>query len=198
MINKKKRAIVIACIIVCLAWGIRYYTLNQHFAKISDNKKQIYTQNQTVEFGEDYLNKGLQSQGYTIRVDNFQIQSYEEFREDTSFFSEDERNQPDNIALVTVTIKNENSNAEGVMLTELKLHGIDNYVGMNMNVFPFMNPNLSGSFGIHLKEGNEYTVILPYNLMKDQFGRDTWKHLDKYRFYLHITSYPVEKDIILQ
>lgn len=198
MRKKKKQVIVIACIIVCLVWSIGYYTLNQRFAKISDNKKQIYTQDQTVEFGEDYLNKGLQSQGYTIRVDNFQIQSYEEFKKNTSYSSDIERNQPDRIALVTVTIKNENSNAEGVMLTELKLHGIDNYVGMNMSIFPFMNPNLSGSFGIHLREGNEYTVILPYNLMKDQFGRDTWKQLDNYHFYLHITSYPVEKDIILQ
>lgn len=84
------------------------------------------------------------------------------------------------------------------MLTDLALHGVDNYVGLDWELLTKLNPVLQGNFGIHLSPNTEYQLVLPFDLQKAFFGSDTWRHLDKYSMYLHMTSFPMEKDIEVQ
>ena len=84
------------------------------------------------------------------------------------------------------------------MLTDLALHGVDNYVGLDWELLTKLNPVLQGNFGIHLSPNTEYQLVLPFDLQKAFFGSDTWRHLDKYSMYLHMTSFPMEKDIKVQ
>ncbi len=111
---------------------------------------------------------------------------------------EQQRSKPDKIALVTVTIFCESGDADGVMLTELRLHGLDNYMGMNRKVLQAANPVLAGNFEIRLSPGTQYQLVLTFNLDKTFYGPDTWAHLEDYPFFLRITSYPTKKDISLQ
>lgn len=83
------------------------------------------------------------------------------------------------------------------MLTDLCLHGVDNYASMNGEVLTAANPVLDGSYGIYLSQGEECSITIPFDLYETYFASDTWRNLDEYDFYLHLTSYPVEKDVKL-
>lgn len=52
------------------------------------------------------------------------------------------------MALVHITLFNDNSVAECVMLSEFKLHGVDNYVGLDWDILTAANPVLQGIMGL--------------------------------------------------
>ena len=191
--NKLARILIIVLAAIIWFWG--YDSLNDYYTSFSNISKEIHTAGEVVEFGKNFQNKGMCADGYTISVNEFKILEYQEYIDTIDYVSDSSRLIPERIALVYVTITNINSTADGVMLTELSLHGIDNYVGMNHELLNAVNPELNGSAGIHLSSGESYDIILPYNLFEMHFGRDTWKDINSYSFYLHITSFPAEIDI---
>lgn len=85
-----------------------------------------------------------------------------------------------------------------LMLTDLALHGIDNYAALDWDMLVALNPVLQGNYGISLSPETEYQLVIPFDLWKAFFGTDTWKHLNVYSLYLHMTDYPTEKDIKVQ
>lgn len=57
---------------------------------------------------------------------------------------------------------------------------------------------LEGNYGIRLSPNTSYSLILPFSFYERYFAIDTWKNLEECTFFLHITGYPVEKDIQIQ
>ncbi len=194
---KSKRFIIICILVAVLSalWGWRYTSLNHFYESLSDRTREVFPAGDYVAFGADWLTKDVSANGYSIRVDGFSIMDYEDYIASLECSYEEPYIKPDKLALVYITLKNENSTEDGVMLTDLKLHGIDNYVGMNWDVLIMANPVLSGYYGINIASGKEYQLILPFDLNKEFFGSDTWRNIDEYMFYLHVTAYPTEKDI---
>ena len=99
--------------------------------------------------------------------------------------------------LVYVALFNSDCDEAGVTLTNINMHGIDSYIGLDYELLRKSNPVLEGNIGIHLPHDSEYKLILPYNIYKNQLLAD-WNHLDTCKLFLHITSSPVEKDIQVQ
>ena len=98
---------------------------------------------------------------------------------------------------VYITLCNVDSNAEGIMLTELKLHGIDQNVPLDWSVLDVINPVLSGNLGVALSQGSRYQLILPYSLRQRDF-LSAWENIDKYSLFLQLTSFPTVKEIQVQ
>ena len=193
----KNKVVIIVIVTVLLVWVLQYCSLNSYYKSLSNNVSEIYQTGDVVLFGADYINKGMQASGYAIRVNSFRIECYQDYIISTNLTIDSPRIIPDKLALVEILVINQDSSAEGIMLTEFSLHGVDNYVGINRELFSALNPGLAGNYGIHLEPGEEYTIILPYNLIASQFGTGDWYNINEYQFYLHITSYPTEKDIRL-
>lgn len=197
---KFRRNISILCIIglLSLLWLWRYASLNNYYRSLTDKSREIYQIGDIVAFEDDYLAKDMSVDGYYLKVENFEIFNFSEYSEMVDFSTNDFEITPDKIALVYITLFNENSNAEGVMLTELKLHGIDNYAGMNWEILLAANPGLKGNYGIRLSPGTEYSLIIPFDLNSTYYEKNTWENIDQYNFYFRITSFPTEKDIQVQ
>ena len=69
---------------------------------------------------------------------------------------------------------------------------------MNNDFFDLENPQMEGSQGIILKDGEEYHVRLVYNLIQQYFTKKNWEHLDKIDLKLYLTGYPEQKNIVLK
>ncbi len=195
----KKRSIIVGILIVllCAAWAWRYTTLN-HVYKNLCAQKELHEIGDVVPFGQDYIG-GACIDGYSLRVDQFDIVDFGEYISSSDLVDVDDYpSHPEKLALTYITLFNGSSDAEGVMLTDLALHGVDNYVGLDWELLTKLNLVLQGNFGIHLSPNTEYQLVLPFDLQKAFFGSDTWRHLDKYSMYLHMTSFPMEKDIKVQ
>ncbi len=195
---KKGKYWIIALTVSLLSglWFWRYISLNNHYNKISDQTRHIYPAGEIVPFGEDFIDKDLCVNGYALRVEKFEIvdgKSYIDSLEEKIYGS-----RPDKIALVYITLFNEDSDAPGVMLPTLRLYGVDQYSSMNWNLLDALNPVLKGNQGIRLSAGTEYSLVLPYNLFRNEYGTSTWRNLNNYAFFLRITSFPTEKDIKVQ
>lgn len=197
----KKRILIITLLTTLLAigWWHSYSKINSYYAGFSNTKIAYYSVGETVDFGEDYLNVDLNANGYTIRVDRFEIVDYSEFVQNqglTEIIKRD-THTPEKLALVYITLCNVDSNAEGIMLTELKLHGIDQNVPLDWSVLDVINPVLSGNLGVALSQGSRYQLILPYSLRQRDF-LSAWENIDKYSLFLQLTSFPTVKEIQVQ
>lgn len=196
--TKKLRGILacIAVILLAAGWSWRYISLNSYYDSLSHPEKMVYKMGEIVPFGADYMYKGVSAAGYSVRVDGFEIADYETYAEGLDL--DPAYSGPEKLALVYITLFNESSDAEGVMLTEFQLHGIDNYVGLSRDMLLAANPVLEGNYGIHLSPDTEYGLVIPFELYSELFGGDTWRHIENYEFFFHVTSYPTEKDIQVQ
>ena len=199
MKKKCKRALLIMIVaLLAVAWVWRYYTLNDYYSSRSSRHQEFFSSGDMVPFGTDYIAQSVYAEGYTLRVDDFEIVDFDEYITNLGLDIERDTFDPEKLALVYITLRNENSEAQGVMLTELELHGLDSTVGMNWSLLLSVNPVLDGNYGISLRQGSEYSLILPYNLQEEYFGYDTWRQIHEYSFWLQITGYPTQKEILVQ
>ena len=191
-------AFVAFLVITVVAWVWRYCALNDYYSSRSTRHQEFFSSGEMVPFGTDYIAQGMYAEGYSIRVDDFEIVDYNKFISDSGVNIEQNALAPERLALVSITLRNENSKEEGVMLTELELHGIDATVGMNWSLLLAVNPVLQGNYGISLRQGSEYSFVLPYNLQEEYFGNDTWRNMEEYHFWLQITGFPTQREIAVQ
>lgn len=187
--------IVLLLALLAGAWCWRFFSLNRFYWELSGQKTQVYKFQEIVWFEDDYVDKDLQCQGYGIRVDSFSIEDYQAYINDNHFTITQEGEPPQKIALVTITLYNEDSTAPGVMLPELMLHGIDSYSLMDWEILWAANPVLNSKLGIRLEPGSQRQLVLPFPLSEKLYSSSTWKNLDDYAFFLRITNYPTAKDI---
>lgn len=196
--KKWKWAMIFFCISIIALWVWRYTSLNSKYAEMFHLDKVVFELGEKVPFGTDYLEMDMQADGYWLRVNDFEVMPYDEYMEDSGVALAQIHMIPDRIALIHVTLFNEDSSAEGVMLTQLILHGYDSYASMNWDVLTAVNPILEGNHGIRLLQGSECELILPFNLVERYHKSCVWENLDNYTFFLRITSFPTKKDISLQ
>lgn len=198
--SKKKRwicAFAAAIILVGLGYW-RYRAINKRFAEFSDNQTVFYPRDTVLPFGEDYLDYNQQASGYTIAVTDYRILDYTDFCKESGFQSEGEKMLPDRVALVTVTLCNAAGGEPGVALSNILLHGVDFNLGLNWDMLEYLNPILEGYMGISLSQGETCTLVLPYGAFKERFNSRTWDRFDETPLYLKVTSYPTEKNIVIQ
>lgn len=198
--NKKVKYIctgVIAFSLVCAAI-YRYVTLNTYYSILSNQHKEVYSVDEIVPFGENYLNPGVCFNGYLLRVNKLEITDSSAYLNSIPHSIDTDAEIPEKLALVYITLFNEDSDVEGVMLTELGFHSVDNYATMNWELLTSENPVLEGNYGVRLAPNTSYDLILPFSLYKRYFSAATWNSLERCIFFLHITSYPTEKDIQLR
>ena len=197
----KRKWIIRIVVINILAglWIWRFCSLNAYWDSVSTMKEQkIYQLEEIVPIGPDRMDKYAILNGYSIRADSMEIITIDEYLEKFNISEDDlSGRERDKIILVYVTLFNSDCDEAGVTLTNLQMHGIDSYIGMDYELLRVSNPVLEGNLGIHLPHDSEYKLILPYNIYKNQLLAD-WHHLDTYTIYLHVTSGPVEKDIQVQ
>jgi len=195
----KRRYIIIPIIVLLLAvgWSWRYITMNAYYDSFVNQEKVIFKVGEKVPFEDDQYNKKSLN-GYSIQVNHFEVQDFYTYAESIGFAMDDHYYPGEKVALVSITLFNDNSDAEGVMLTDYNLYGVDQIINMDWDLLIAANPILEGNYGITLLHGTECNLILPYKMQKEFFGSWTWNHFDDYDLFLKLTSYPTEKLIQVQ
>ena len=200
--SKTARRILIAAVVIILTigWFWRYISLNAYYDSIApDRDHACYGIGDIVPFEDDRMSGGgALAEGYSIRVDDFEILEYTDL--DPEDFAESDasrRDAPVRIALVHITLFNEDSDAQGIMLTDLMLYGIDALANMDWSLLTALNPVLEGRYGVRLSPGTELSLVIPYDMYQDVFPA-AWNHLESYPLYLYLTYFPTEKEIRVQ
>lgn len=199
---KRKRWLVIVPILAVLAaiWVWRYISLNEYYKSFQLTTKETHSMHEKVDFGDNWIQKGVSAEGYSLEVISCQIQDYETFIEDNDADGQLKSQiayPPEKLLLLHVILFNQNSDAEGVMLIDLQVSGIDNIIPMEWDALIALNPILEGNYGISLAKDSQCELILPYALYKEQFGGHTWRNIEDYAFELCLTRWPTEKRIAL-
>lgn len=196
---KKKRILLCAVsLIMIIGWMWRYNSLNTYYNAQYQKIRVEYAPGEVVPYGEDTISLDGTMNGYSIRVDKYEVMDLSIFMDRFGNESTNIYTHPDKVVVVYATLFNEKSDAEGIMLTDIGLHGIDNYATMDWELLTISNPVLQGNYGIKLSPNTEYQVVLPYALYQEYFGADTWHRIDEYTWFLHVTASPTEKDIRLE
>lgn len=196
-INKKIVCIVLVVLLVSGLWVWQYNSLNQYYQEMDQSGVIRYQMGEDVPFEEDFIEWNVPANGYYICVDDFEILNYHEYLDNVNFDVEPVFDS-DGIALVHITLRNENSTDSGIFLSDFCLHGIDSVQGMDWQILIAANPILNGGHGIQLKQGTQEKFVLPFYIREKNFGNDTWRNLEDYTFYLRVTSFPMQKDIELE
>lgn len=196
MTKQKKITVLFALVLLTVLWTWQYITVNNYYAQMDKSSIQYFPMNEDVPFGDDFIEWNEQANGYYVRVNRFEILDYDEYWEENCF-NHAPMLEAEKIALVHITLRNDDSNSAGIYLTDFVLHGIDSYQGMDWEALTAANPILAGGFGIRLASGTQQEFVLPYYIKMDSFGIDTWRNIENYPFYLRITAFPTQKDIVL-
>lgn len=165
-------------LVLAAGWVWRYTTMNVWFNSfLKERRTEIYQIGEDVSFNH----------GYSMRVNEFEIVDYEAYVS-AQGLPEPGGIHPEKLALVYVTLENVDSDAEGVMLTDLSLVGVDISLSSNASVLTAINPILEGNYGVHLDKGAKCDLILPFELRQSRFGGGTWRHLDRYSLFLDLPA----------
>lgn len=97
------------------------------------------------------------------------------------------------VALVSVTVSQQNSSAEGFPLTELSLYTTDMLMNMDWDLLGVVNPILDGATGIRLQDGASCDILLPFDLYRYRFTSAEWNRLEQSNIWLQVTNYPTRK-----
>ena len=195
----KKKTVILLCVIVILAglWFWRYTSMNSFYESISLMEERDYQAGEIVPFEDDYIFDKEKADGYFIRVDGLEIVDFHELCQRNKWSSEDVVGAPDRVALVTVTLFNEDNEEDPVTLISFGMHGIDSSAGMNWDLLMMLNPVLEGHYSVRVEKGAQYQFVLPFNLRERNFSSSTWNNMDSYEWFLRVTAWPTEKDIVI-
>lgn len=197
--KKRYIVLVITLLLVAAGWIWRYNSLNKYYKDISaDTKKVIYDICDVVPFEDDRMEGWKQANGYSLKVDRFEIVDSQDFIDKIGFAPNDAYFPCEKIAVVYITLFNEESDADGIMLTELSLCGIDQVLNLNWDLLLAANPILEGNMGIKLAHNSECGLILPFSLFEKYFSGVTWNNIDNYELFLELTIYPAQKKVKVQ
>lgn len=219
MKSKKKAIILLALIILAIAATVvANRRLTQKLDELYGEEQQFFEMGETVPFADNYLSKNKVSvDGYSLRVDNAEVLTCDELlsrigQTEESISSLPGGNiakLPEKVCLITATLANEDSGAEGVGLTAFICRGenydlsFDSTLTIASNAFfleQYQNNSesmLFSALGIHLDPGTETTVYLVYDFYKGYFSARGWDKLEEEPLWLDITLYPIKETIVL-
>lgn len=195
--KKRLRLILILTLFVLLAvgWTWRYVTLNRHYDDLDNSEYKRYKAGEMVPFEDDGNDFYTDLNGYYICVDDYEVRDYDAYAAGVGISLSKTEDNPDKVALVYITLKNENCEPNPVMLTDFSLHGVDTVIPVEWTLLVKSNPALNGNTGIALEPGMEFQLVLPYVLKKGQFEGSTWRRIEDYKVFLQVTSALTTKDI---
>ena len=197
--KKRYIVLVITLLLVAAGWIWRYNSLNKYYEDISsDTEEVIYDIGDVAPFEDDRMEGWKQANGYSLKVDRFEIVDSQDFIDKIGFAPNDAYFPCEKIAVVYITLFNEESDADGIMLTELSLSGIDQVLNLNWDLLLAANPILEGNMGIELAHESECSLILPFSLFEKYFSGATWNKIDNYELFLELTIYPAQKKVKVQ
>lgn len=177
---KKARKWIAALLVLVLAagWFWRYTTMNAYYNSfVTEPRRNIYQIGEEASFND----------GYSLLVNRFEIVDYDAYFA-AEGLPEPVGSHPEKLALVYVTLENVDSDAEGVMLTNLDLVGVDNNAPCDWDVLTAANPILEGNYGSHLDKGVACDLVLPFSLWRDRWGGATWRHFGQYSLFLNLPA----------
>lgn len=196
---KKKYIIALTLALLLVAgWTWRYVSMNAYFDSLVTTKKETYQIGDVVPFEDDTGEWKTNLNGYSLRVDNFDVMDFDTYAGSIDFEPDEYYYPGEKVILISVTLFNDDSDADGVMLTDYNLYGVDQLINLDWDLLIAANPVLEGNYGIQLLSGTECKLVLPYKLQREYFGTWTWNHFDDYELYLKLTSNPTEKIIVVQ
>ena len=114
---------VLAILVVSALWVWRYTALNQYYQGLDQSSVVRYQMNEEVPFETDFIEWNVPANGYYISVDGFEILDYHDYLDNAPFALEPMLDS-DGIALVHITLRNEDSNDSGIFLSDFCLHGM--------------------------------------------------------------------------
>lgn len=177
------------------AWTWRYVTMNQYYDDLDNGNYRLYRSGEFVPFEDDGLDIETDLNGYHVRVDRFEIKSTAECLTEWGVNANADNFTAQKMALVYITLKNENCDPNPVKLTAMLLRGEDCTAPIQFDLLTAANPVLQGYTQIALDAGKECQIVLPYGLMRTVFSAHTWEHIDEETFYLSVTSTLTQKEI---
>ncbi|MDO4810684.1 MAG: DUF5028 domain-containing protein [Eubacteriales bacterium] len=197
MKNKKKLWLTLAgTIVLVCAWLVRYRAINQDYQKRwAANTEKTYSIGETVPVASDYMGYNLAADGYMLKVNGFEIVDYNTYTSTLAYDGSDRSRIPDKVALVEVTISQQDSTAEGFPLTELLLYTTDMLMNMDWDLLEVINPVLNDNTGIRLQDGTACDIVLPFDLYQYRFSALEWNNLGQSNIWLQVTNYPTRKFI---
>lgn len=199
MKSKKKITVLVTLgLSLLLIWSVAVIKMNQRSHDLDDIPIENYHIGEVVSYDHNFA-YGVYLDGHALCVNAYEILDTEEYlkrfcKQKSEFDSCFEK-----VCVVDMTVYKEKteSSTEGIYLTDIMMHGLGYYTDQNIDFFMLENPNLE-SPGLVLDEGKECDVRLVFNIRKDFYTAYNWKNLDKLDMKLAITSFPVERNIILQ
>lgn len=182
--------------ILILAWGVRFYLLNQD---IDTPIVQIFQRGTEVPVEKDFfIDSDEDMDGYTVTVLDAELVSVEDFlqRYDVEEERENIGNFTDYIYTVRVSIGNKDNpfiNEKGISLEAYYLKGTDYVLALEDTCYQFANPDMPGT-SFSLRQGTSMELILPFCVMSSQTSRE---HVLADSPKLQISLYPHQKLIEL-
>lgn len=192
----KKRfwLILSAAVVVIFVWVIRYKAINQDYRqRWSANTEKTYSVGEIVPIASDFVGYNLAAEGYMLQVNSFEIVDYNTYTSALAYDGADRSRIPDKVALVSITVSQQDSNAEGFPLTELSLYTTDMLMNMDWDLLEVANPILDGATGIRLQDGASCDILLPFDLYRYLFTSSEWNNLEQSSIWLRVTNYPTRK-----
>lgn|GEM_PF-6040604 len=190
--------ILIGAVILGL-YIFRVYALNKDYERVHGITDKEYNISEMVPFEEDISVGNEILDGYSIRVDNAEYMDIKEFMKKYAITGDMLiEAAPERVFAVDISIKNESSQAEGIYLPDIILHGVDFYVDWNAELIDLANPELDGVLGVTVASEKEAVIHMVYNLRKMHFTNAVWDNMDKEEFWLQLTVSPNRKEIKLQ
>ena len=196
--NPKRTILIIgiSCVLIAL-WIIRYVTFNAKWRQQNPLPvREIYQLGEMVPLEKDQIN-GRILDGYYVQVNSFEITEYEDYLAEKNISEDIYYPSSSKLAIVKITIYNEDNETEGFAPTDMRLHGFDTFAGVNRWLLIALNPVLEGYAGIMLPPHSKCELIVPFDIQR-HMHINVWDKLEQYEFFLHLTSRPEEKDIKVQ
>lgn len=199
MNSKKKTGILVTLgLTVLLIWGAAVMKMNQRSHKLDDIPIENYQIGEVAAYDHNFA-YGTYLDGYALRANAYEILDTNEYLKRFDKKKSEFDSCFEKVCVVDMTVykeKTENS-AEGIYLTDIMMHGLGYYTDQNTDFFKLENPNLE-SPGLSLADGTDCDVRLVFNLREDFYTAYNWKNLEKLDMKLAITSFPIERNIVLQ
>ena len=219
---KSRKKVVASLAIIILAVAATVIANSRVTRFLDENygiEQQFFSIGESVPFGNNYQGTDAVSvDGYSLRVDDAEVLTYEEllsrFDQTTESMSElqlgNMTSSAEKVCLITATLANEYSSAQGIDLSQLYLSGVNYDMSFDTTLTIVANTFLLkayqdsldtsaylGMLGVHLDQGTSTTIYLVYDFYKGYFSAKGWDHLESEALTLDITYYPVKKTIEL-
>lgn len=90
---------------------------------------------------------------------------------------------------VTLTLENTSAESKKVTMTNLYVEGIGASNGVSKNHIDSSDGKY-GSLTQELQAGESRQIILPYEILSNQFSKKLWDKIEEQKFWLTFSSYP--------